>query len=175
MVQDYLKVMLEPKKIKDKGYCNPCYNSDDLYRYYRELHSENINLMKVQAKLFKQIYQEYNRVVIEYILKGNKLRLPYTLGEIYIEKRKMNFSNPEYLPKDYGHYTRSGRTEKIYYLNEHSNGWKAKFKWNKKHCKVDNNKYYSFKIAKNIRKQMGKVMKAEGGYLLFNEAKRRRY
>jgi hypothetical protein len=160
------------KLVKTKGYVNECYNTMDVYRFFRELHSEKTTVMEIQRDLFKKIHEVYTEVLWEHLLKGNKFPIPYTLGKIFIEKRKMRY-DPRYLPKDYGHYKKTNKTQKIFFLNEHSNGWRVKLKWDKKGCIVSNKIYYSLSLCRSARKKIADRLREPGAYLHFNERRRK--
>ncbi len=152
-------------------YPNPSYNVEDLFRHFRQVNSEKKDLMTIKQPLFKKIISEYNKVLAEYMLKGQVVKIPFGLGELGIRKRKASYApeNRKYLNVNFS-LLQEGKPA-VYHIPENSNGWQARYFWNKKHCRIENQSYYSFKPSNLLKKQLGKVMLSKGGYLNYYEVK----
>lgn len=72
---------------------------------------------------------------------GLTFHMPFMMGDTFVEKVKLNYNNR--LPINWQLTTETGKV--IYNLNEHSDGFKYRFKWNKKVCTFKNN--YLFKLV----------------------------
>jgi hypothetical protein len=149
----------------------PSYNVEDTFRHFRQVNSTKKALCEIKQPLFKQIISEYNKVLGDYMLKGFVVKIPFGLGELGIRKRKVSY-DPEqrkYLPTN-KLFLEKGKPF-VYHLSEASNGWTARYFWNKKKCRIENQSYYSFKATNILKKKLSKVMLSKGGYLNYYEIK----
>ena len=104
------------------------YTLPDFYKEYKLEYSDNI-----QYKLFKAILEDFNKGLRDLLLIGSEeLILPYNLGKVQVVK---------YLPKTYKSKSLSINFKlsnelgkKVYYLNEHSGGYKFRLFWSKLDC-----------------------------------------
>ncbi len=138
-------------------YTNPCYNIDDIFKFYKKsLKTKN----GISKELFKEICYEYNKELSRSIVEDSAIvKLPYRLGELSIRKRKMNY---DYLKMDYNHFRKTGK--QIFHLNSHSDEWKARWFWSKRSCIVINKTMYSFVPTCSNKKALANVMLSEGGH-----------
>jgi hypothetical protein len=147
---------------RKKTYLNPCYNTGDIYKFYKELVEKKDIKYQVSLQEFKMICHEYNKTIADLILNHSQIvKIPHRLGEIGIRKRKMNF---DYLKLDFGHLRKTG--EKRY----HSGEWVAKWHWSKKNCMVVNKRLYSFTTTDSNKKALAKIMLEPDGHKKFFEA-----
>lgn len=152
-------------------YVNPSYNVEDLFRHFRQSHANSNKLKSIKQPLFKEIISEYNKVVSDYIIKGFIVKLPFGLGELGVKKRKLSYDKAKIknLRVNFK-FLEKGKPWK-YHLNEHSNSWQASFFWSKRHARIENQTYYSFKASPRSKKALAKVMLSPGGYLNYYEPK----
>jgi hypothetical protein len=79
---------------------------------------------------FKRILSRFNKIVLETILmRSQGFKMPLGLGFIAIVKYKPKYYNSDSLSKDYK--TSKELNKNIYYLNEHSDGYKYRLYWSK--------------------------------------------
>lgn len=94
-------------------------------------------------------YSEYSKILKEFnlrlrhkiIYEGEKVKLPYRLGELYIKKFENNF-DPENSKKwriDFKKTKELGH--KVYFGSDYGYRWQ----WVKQKCVVKGKRYYSFK------------------------------
>lgn len=145
------------------------FGNDDFYLFYKKRNKGKVNrqvFLRVVGKLFKKFKQE--------LLKGNIVTLPYGLGSYYIYKYKQLIRKKE----ETGEYYVSGfkaidfnatmklwaenprakqKKIKLYYKNEHSDGYKIKLA----RTKFDSTfiqKIYNFEPVDGFSKAMAQVM-----------------
>lgn len=152
-------------------YPSPSYNVEDLFRHFRQVNSDKKELLDIKQPLFKKIISEYNKVLGEYVIKGHVVKIPFGLGEIGIRKRKVSYA-PDKRRFLYVNYKMLEKDKPAHYhIPEHSNGWQARYFWNKRQCRIENQTYYSFKPSNLLKSELAKVMLSKGGYLNYYEAK----
>jgi len=76
---------------------------------------------------FVQICKTFNHLFMRSIIEtGNIYRVPQRLGRLSVRKRKGKYKRMDVI-----HYYRTG--EKVYHANRHSEGYYARFDWEKDH------------------------------------------
>ena len=84
----------------------------------------------VSYERFRRILDGFNSKVQEAILDGaDCFKMPLGLGYVCIVKYKPKSYTPESLSQDYQSSKEEGF--RVYYLNEHSNGYKYRLYWSK--------------------------------------------
>lgn len=153
------------------------YNIGDLYDLYYKDCIKN----PIEKSIFIKLIREFNKQIMQKIINGYTYILPYSLGNIYVKKKKqvidvtadnklafvknrprIDFKATRELRKS-DPIANANKTN-VYYLNEHTDGYRMSFFW----CKytgtshgVRNMTYYNFKpsIRKGSR-QLAKVLKS---------------
>ena len=160
-----------------------------LYMYYKESLKMKGNLDKksdfnVPFLDFYNVIGKFNTKVKDAMIYNSWVfKMPYRLGTLYIKKMKMNFK----LNQD-GSIDKRGLVpdwpktlklwEKLYpglskqelkkipnkklvfYMNEHTFGYKFIIHWQKKYCNIPNNGPYEFIFAKGNRRELACVLKS---------------
>lgn len=133
-------------------------NECDIYKHYKNI-NENPVSKKVFMEVLTAINIEFMRQIIE---EGKEIRMPY-LSTLCITKNK-NIKKETF---DYEHFNLTG--EKRNYTNEHSDGYRAKFRWKKSGCKIPGKTVYSFKPARDNSRNLAKEMKKFNGHSKYIE------
>lgn len=103
---------------------------------------------------FKRILYTYNALIVNHILEtGNKIKFPYGLGDIVINKykpRKYYIDNkgverPNY-SIDWQQTKKEGKY--IYFLNDHTEGYKFYWMWNYWKSKIKASYIWKFEMAR---------------------------
>lgn len=108
---------------------------------------------------FREVCEEFNKLVMEEILKGKEFHIGFRLSSISIIRIERNFKNP---PVDWNETNKykqelleEGYTEDDFYHPDnnpdgkkyfiyHTDPWYCRFYWNKLGCRVKNKSVYSF-------------------------------
>jgi hypothetical protein len=161
MIRKYNKSLKTNRR--KKKYINPCYNTDDMYKFYMSIIKSD--KFKLTIAEYKEIIHEYNKIVSDLMVDESiVVRLPFRMGEIGVGKRKQNY---DYERLDYGHFNKTG--EKRYHTNIHSKGWIPKIFWSKRDCVIKNKKYYSFTPTSSVKKRVSKIMLQPEGHKKYFE------
>ena len=129
----------------------------ELYKNYKE-NCDNPLPKKEWKKVLDALNKEFMRLIIE---EGKNMRMPY-LGRLSIRKYKS-----ESKALDFGHYRKTG--EKRYFTNEHSDGFRARFHWSKKECRVPGKAPYSIEITRDNSRAIKKEMYKFNGHAKYLE------
>lgn len=147
------------------------YSLDHSYRFYRKSVAKKAQKFKISKKEYKDICAKYIEIIVNKILnEGQSIPLPYGLGQLWIRRsltipefglaksdrelkidwnatNKLWKENPELKPN-----------QKVYFLNEHSDGWYAVWHWTKYKMRIKGNRSYSFEPSWTNKRTLAKLM-----------------
>lgn len=129
-------------------------------REYYEIYKESSD-NPVDRKKYREVIEAGNAILLDMLLKGKKMRLPY-LSFVEIVKTQS-------LSKkiDYNHYNKTGEVKML--ENEHSDGWRARLHWSKHAKPIVGASPYSIKLNRKVSQAVCLAMKVEGGHKKFGE------
>jgi hypothetical protein len=120
-------------------------------------------------KEYKEVCYLFNKKISHRMINdGVKFRLFGNMGVLSIAKNKMKYHK---LYFDYAEFNKTGI--KSYHLNEHSDGYYAFARWNKKNAVLTNKHYYGFKLTRENTRLVAKVMKSKNGHQIYEIANRK--
>ena len=143
----------------------------------------NSHTMLIDRKLFGDIVRDFNAEITKKIIyEAMDFNMPYRLGRLYILKYKQRIKrnedgsvNTTSMPVDwkkthelweemYGkmpmnEYKAIKGKPVVFHLNEHTDGMRCKWYWDKKHCCVKNNRAYSYLAIRDNQRELAKVLK----------------
>lgn len=135
------------------------YTITDLYDHYIS-DKEKQSVYDVSRKDFHKILDEYFIYIASQINEGRIFYIPYGLGSVYVVKKKTQIHYKNRLSVDWATTNKIGK--KVYHLNEHSNGYKYMFKWDKLPLKFRNHRLYRFATVRGIKRALAKCIKNLG-------------
>lgn len=130
----------------------------------------NTILDPIDSKLFKQLCEEFNMLVIDELLEGGEFNMGQNLSTLSIKRIARNPSKPtidwwesnkyktELLSESKELYNKeTGEGEKwfIYYTDP----WYCKYHWKKSKCKVSNRTAYRFTPTRGVKGNKEKLTK----------------
>lgn len=152
----------------------------------KDIHKDYVKHVEdpIETRLFKQICEEFNMLVIDMILEGKQFPMGYNLSNLSIRRIERNPSKPtidwwesnkykqELLAegKDlYNAETEEGEKWFIYYTDP----WYCKYHWQKSRCKLANKSAYRFtptRGAKGNKEKLTRLLKEDDlAYLRFKK------
>jgi nucleoid DNA-binding protein len=134
---------------------------DDAYIYYKELHGSK-EKFNISRKEFRKICYAFNKELVNKVLEGLVVKLPYNLGEFYVKKFQVRWGDLRInwkLTKEQG--------KKVFLTGENSDNYACKWVWQRSSKESTNVSSYSFKTTKANRKGMAKVMNEPNGHKRF--------
>lgn len=141
------------------------YTITDLYNFYLS-DKEKDSSYYVSKKEYTAILTDYILHIDNEILEGSIFYIPYGMGSNYVMRKKVDSSDIKKLSPDWALTRKYGK--KIYHLNEHTNGYKYLFKWDKQPCVYKNHKMYKLTMVRNMKRTLAKYIK-ELGYNYIEE------
>jgi hypothetical protein len=114
---------------------------------------------QLSSAAFARVLETYNLGIVRLVLAGKEVKLPFRLGTIYVQKKKLNFNR---LPFDYGHWQKTG--EKRFHLNRHSDGYRAQFHWRKQLTALAGIQLYAMVPCRSLTRAISQQMQAKDGH-----------
>lgn len=91
----------QPENSFLKKFKKACYNRLDIYNFFLEMYRDEMYRKRkfgeagvMNKVMFRDIHNEYNKLLGEALIKGDKIKLPYSLGTLYIKKIRMITTRP---------------------------------------------------------------------------------
>jgi hypothetical protein len=134
-----------------KNYKTKTHTIRDFYlAYLDKIYSEDLAF--VDFKTFKNILSDYFQYIENELLdEGREYVIPYRLGKLMVAKSKTK--------QPYIHFKvldESGRVTKS--LNEHSGGWRYRFKWFKSESKLENLPKYRLVMVRRVKRKLAHII-----------------
>lgn len=138
-----------------------------IYDMYKPFVNENIDI-EVSYSDFKAVLDSCNKFILETLQNSSEgFKMPYGLGYLIIVK---------YLPKEYSdkslscdYKTSKQLNKKIYYLNEHSNGYKYRLYWSKLPKTFSDRYKYQLMFTRENKRNLAKLIFKHKDYINVND------
>ncbi len=102
-----------------------------------------------------EFYKELSRLLI---YESKTIKLPFRLGSLTVIKKKPKTFSPATLNID---WQESKRYHKwIHHINDHTGGFKYRFLWSKKDCRVVNQDLYRMVFSRTNKRELAKAIKS---------------
>ena len=162
---------MKPGK-RGKGKLPANHGMKDFYSFYRKMYKykpfkskylDKVPTYVVDYKTYANIIRDYNMLVIDEIINhGTLFKVPAGLGTIRIEKKKMKIGylkEKRYLKVD---WKKSQEYNKIiYHLNEHTDGFRYKWKWGKIRMLVQHRTAYHFMPTRAAKRRLAGILQTD--------------
>ena len=140
------------------GKLNADYTSRDIYKQYKKDTPKDI---QVSYDVFNKVTSEFNKLVLDKVLnESEQVKFPCGLGTLRIKKTKMKFNvknKKRMFSPDWVKTKEVGKL--VYHMNEHRNGYRYRFHWDKKKSRIKNKKHYSFITARSPKRRLAHILK----------------
>lgn len=138
-----------------------------IYDMYKPFMVENNNVDLLYS-VFKTVLDSCNKLILETLQNASEgFKMPYGLGYLIIVK---------YLPKEYtdkslsyDYKTSKQLNKKIYYLNEHSNGYKYRLYWSKIPKTFSDRYKYQLMFTRANKRNLAKLIFKNKDYINVND------
>ena len=135
--------------------------SKENYKNFCEQHPS----ISISFKDFIKIIKTYNQNLINHLIEtGDKVKLPYGIGDLRIVKYKPIKTKITKSGKELPNYTidwietkKAGKY--IYYLNDHTEGYKYLFMWKWASSRLKHAEIWSFKASRIHSRRLGALLK----------------
>lgn len=143
--------MLEKNKT---SYLTKSYTIKDFYNSYAD-YTESNDFKDIDFVTFKSILQDYfEHILTEVLYNGKIFTFPARFGEISVRKYK---GNPNIMQFDY--QSSKEFNKPVWYFNDHTDGNRYKFYWNKSKLLVKNCTKYQMVFTRANKRQLAKILK----------------
>jgi hypothetical protein len=132
------------------------------FTFYKKKHEGRGEKYKITKKEYRDICCAFNEKLTKCVLTGRVFALPHGLGKFSVKKVETNWTAP---PVDFHATKLAGKT--ILHLNDHSDGYWARWKWTKRSRHTTNMIYYSFNPTRANARAISAAMKVPGGHKKF--------
>lgn len=138
------------------------YTIRDIYTAYHKINENAI------YSHFKRILDAVNKVIKDEVLqRSGCFKMPSGLGMICIVKYKPKAYTSKSLSKDYKSSKEEGKT--IYYLNEHSNGYKYRLYWSKQPYTFSDRYKYQIILTRTNKRYLAQLIFNHNDYIDIND------
>ena len=126
----------------------------DAYKKYKDV---AIKELQVDFKTYKKVCKEFNKEIFTDIIEDNlPFKMPCRLGVLRVKKSKMNYKDKNKLKVDWK--TSKEANKIVYHLNDHTNGYKFRFWWEKR-GPIKNLSVYSFTPIREYKRLLSSILK----------------
>jgi len=133
------------------------YTVKDFYKAYWDFIEDN-KLYQIDYKKYREIITDYFKHIYNQVIEeGCEVKLPCRLGILCIVKHKPKNYNSKSLRVDFKSTNELHKT--IFHLNEHSDGYKFRFYWNKKESLVTNKTKYQLVATRFNKRRLAQIIK----------------
>lgn len=129
----------------------------DFHNHYRGL-IENGTVYDVELSVYRNVLVDYFKYLRDSVIEeGRDVKFPCRLGRFYIIKHKPKTLTKQSLKVDFKTTRELGKI--IYHLNEHSDGFKYRFFWQKTNSMIKNQVKYMFIWARDNKRRLAQIIK----------------
>lgn len=122
---------------------------------YAQYHKDNKN--DVSYNTFKTILNEFNSELKNCLLESSEgFKMPFGLGYVQIVKYKPKSYTKKSLSIDYKSSAQYGKI--VYYLNEHSNGYKYRLYWSKIPQTFSDRYKYQLQLVRQNKRHLAQLI-----------------
>jgi len=137
---------------------NP-YTMKDFYAFYTQDVDEN-EVYDVEYKEYSEIVNKFYKGMMNHILlEAGTIRMSFGLGDLFVSKEKIHVNamqNPRRI--DWKLTNETGK--RVYHLNEHSDGYKYVFHWDKVKSRVKKLRLYRLQTTRSSKRLLAQLIKS---------------
>ena len=124
--------------------------------------------IEVDYSLYKRVLDCMCSTILEHILERSEgFKMPYGLGFIQIGKYRPKSYSPDSLSVDYK--VSKELDKRIYYLNEHSDGYKYRLYWSKIPRTFADRYKYQLSLVRTNKRRLAQLIFNKHDYLDIND------
>lgn len=136
---------------------NP-YTLKDTYVFYVN-ETEGNAAYETSYKEYVEIVSLFYKEMMDHVLlKAGKFYMPYGLGEVSVVKTKLKLENIDHKQLNWKITNEVGK--RVYYLNEHSRGYKYFFQWDKVKSRIKKLYLYRFQLTRGNKRRLAELIKS---------------
>ncbi len=145
-------------KPRGKGIIGTTFGLRDSYKDFKKSQVPGA-LFNIDYNTYRTVCEEFNkRVVSDILLEAGEFNLPYRLGDIRIQKKKMKIETSK-MKIDWKTTRESGVV--VYHMNDHRDNYRYRWYWRKKNVIVQNKTLYSFTASRANKRELARLLKTD--------------
>ncbi len=130
---------------------------ENIYVQYRLENLDN-SLYLLDRSTFKSIIDDFISYNMDLVINnGMSFKFGSSIGELFVHKKKIDFSNKKTVRIDFKSTREMGR--KVYHLNEHSDGFNYLFRWKKIESRCPYLNMYEFVPSRRNKRDLASSIK----------------
>ena len=134
------------------------YTLKDVYHFYRN-EVEGSTIYELEYSEYVAIATEFYKEMMDHILlKAGTFYMPFGLGDVHVVKAKLNLDNIDHKQLDWKTTNEVGK--RVYHLNEHSNGYKYLFQWDRIRSRIKKLYIYRFQLTRSNKRRLAQLIKS---------------
>lgn len=134
------------------------YTTGDFYKSYIKSIEEGSSY-DVPITLYREILYDYMKYIMSRVIDhSEEVKLPCRFGRIYVVKKKPIKYTPAHCGVDYQASMSVGKW--VIFLNEHSNGYHYRFKWEKFRAYIRNITMYEMVMSRANKRTLAQRIKS---------------
>ena len=123
----------------------------DIYKYYTDNYE-----YEVDYSIYKDVVSSFFKLLRDNLIEeGKTIKIPFNLGYLDVVKSK-KWLKANKLSVDFKSTNELGKV--IYYLNDHSDGYKYMCHWSKIGSKVSNLNKYRFVLTRANKRRLAQII-----------------
>lgn len=152
-------MILPTDKQSTQRYKRTCeLKSSDVFDIIKKQNPDFIKDNKLTYDVVNNIINLANQKMADQILLTmGGVKLPERMGDIYISKYRPKHWNGDRLQDDYP--VSRDLQKKIFFLNQHTEGFVYKFYWKKRYCGARNMRMWSFSSCRKLKRRLANILK----------------
>lgn len=138
---------------RSKGRYTDTFKMKDVYKQYLKDNPKDSDFYVDYKTFISNIDLCFEKVLHNILYEADEITFPHRLGSISIIKTKMRMDK---LTIDFAKSKELNTT--IYHLNDHSNGYRMRYRWRKHKAIFTNRKYFSFIPSRQNKRLLSKLI-----------------
>jgi hypothetical protein len=135
------------------------YSLDHAYKFYRTKHKDTPLNDGVNHRLYRDICQDFNKLLVKDVLEGRRTMLPHRLGYLWFKKLLIDWDKPLI------NWLETRKAGSYVYHTE--SDYAGKWKWDRNTKDMTNLVYYSLDIANDNKVAARQILYSPDGHKRF--------
>jgi hypothetical protein len=146
----------------------------DAFKFYKDKLKKD-RPKEVNQVMYCSVIRDFNKAIMETIIMGDSFYFPFGLGDLSVRKKKVKFyinngklwnkGTPIDYPKTMDYWKNNSeafeKKKLIFNLNDHTDGYKYRFHWDKTTISTDWVKPYDFKPTRLVFRKLATILHNE--------------
>ena len=134
------------------------YTLKDFFAFYQN-ETEDNEAYSLEYRDYVDVVSTFYKEMMDHVLlNAGTIYLPYGMGDVFIIKKKLKLENIDHKQLDWKTTNETGK--RVYHLNEHSDGYKYYFQWDKIGSRIKKLFLYRFQLTRDNKRRLAQLIKS---------------